>query len=223
MSITTKTPVDWRTPAGIPLTIVSSVLGANFMAQGNTGAVVATAVGYLAALALLLFWHPADRRRADPDPVRFTDDGPVTEFQGEYRFLSNFWPAEAAYDGIVYPTSEHAYQAAKTTESEIREAIRQAPRPGDAKNHGAGLEVRPGWTEGLDVAVMSEVVASKFLRDPELKEKLLGTGDRILIEGNRWHDNNWGSCLCGEPGCASPGRNKLGQVLMAVRATLQAV
>ena len=32
-------------------------------------------------------------------------------FQGEFRFLSNFWPAEITYENIVYPTTENAYQA----------------------------------------------------------------------------------------------------------------
>lgn len=38
----------------------------------------------------------------------------IDEFTGDYMFLSNFsrWPCY--YDGIIYPTSEHAFQAAKS-------------------------------------------------------------------------------------------------------------
>ena len=45
---------------------------------------------------------------------------------------------------------------------------------------------------------------------PELREKLLATGDEELIEGNWWNDKFWGVCK-GE-GC-----NMLGLILMEVR------
>ncbi|GAH15684.1 unnamed protein product, partial [marine sediment metagenome] len=54
----------------------------------------------------------------------------IQEFQGEYRFLSSFYPAEVELDGVTYPTVEHAFQAAKTLDSAQREFIRSAPRPG---------------------------------------------------------------------------------------------
>src|SRR4051812_21328901 len=44
----------------------------------------------------------------------------IAEFQGEYRFLSNFWPATVEFEGIRYPTAEHAYQAAKTLDAKER-------------------------------------------------------------------------------------------------------
>jgi hypothetical protein len=37
-------------------------------------------------------------------------------FHNEYRFLSNFYPAEVSFEGLVFPTVEHAYVAAKTTD-----------------------------------------------------------------------------------------------------------
>ena len=38
----------------------------------------------------------------------------IDSFQGEYRFLSNFWPCVVEYEGTEYPSVENAYQAAKT-------------------------------------------------------------------------------------------------------------
>ena len=38
----------------------------------------------------------------------------IDSFSGEYDFLSNFYSQEITYDGIKYPTNEHAFQAAKT-------------------------------------------------------------------------------------------------------------
>lgn len=37
----------------------------------------------------------------------------IKGFFGEYRFLSNFWPAKVFLDGEEYPSVENAYQAAK--------------------------------------------------------------------------------------------------------------
>jgi len=44
----------------------------------------------------------------------------INTFRGKYRFLSNFYYAEVNYEGIRYPTVEHAYQAAKTLSTDIR-------------------------------------------------------------------------------------------------------
>jgi len=51
----------------------------------------------------------------------------INEFQGQYRFLSNFWflPNGIEYEGKIYKTVEHAYQAAKFTDKKIREEIRE--------------------------------------------------------------------------------------------------
>jgi hypothetical protein len=49
----------------------------------------------------------------------------ISSFSGEYRWLSNFWiaPIIPFNDNISYPSSEHAYQAAKTQNLEIRKTI----------------------------------------------------------------------------------------------------
>lgn len=38
----------------------------------------------------------------------------INSFSGSHAFLSNFESAPIFYDGLSYPTVEHAYQAAKT-------------------------------------------------------------------------------------------------------------
>ena len=37
----------------------------------------------------------------------------ITIFDGEYAFLSNFYPSVFEWHGVVYPTVEHFFQAAK--------------------------------------------------------------------------------------------------------------
>ena len=42
---------------------------------------------------------------------------------------------------------------------------------------------------------MYDILKKKF-SDDDLKARLLLTGDKKLIEGNKWHDNFWGNCTC---------------------------
>lgn len=64
---------------------------------------------------------------------------PIAQFQGEYRFLSNFAPCTVTYDGVEYPSVEHAYQAAKCVHPEDR-AIILAGHAGQAKRMGTVVE-----------------------------------------------------------------------------------
>jgi ribA/ribD-fused uncharacterized protein len=133
---------------------------------------------------------------------------PITSFTGKYRFLSNFYYAPVILDGEVYPTVEHAYQAAKRTDPEYRQLIRICDKPGDAKRLGRNKQ-GPDWkTKSLDI--MLNLLRQKF-KNPDLKRYLLNTEDAELIEGNTWNDTFWGQCPVGV------GENHLGKLLIQVR------
>lgn len=136
----------------------------------------------------------------------------IDRFRGEYWFLSNFYPCEIFYEGDVYPSVEHAYQAAKTEDSEERSKIRNARTPGEAKRLGKSVTLREDWEE-RKLAVMSFLVWQKFVKNPYLCALLLDTGFTTLVEGNSWGDTFWGKCR-GE------GKNWLGVILMLVRSSL---
>lgn len=153
----------------------------------------------------------------------------IEHFAGEYFFLSNFYPSEVRFEEAVYPTIEHAFQAAKTLSPEERLPFQQADvPPGKTKRMGRQLTLRPDW-EAVKEEVMLSLLRYKFSdAHSELCELLKGTGDTELIEGNLWHDQIWGDCYCnlGEDGCLSgtakpscieSGQNKLGKLLMKVR------
>ena len=142
----------------------------------------------------------------------------ITEFDGKYAFLSNFYHAPFTYDGIIYPTNEHFFQAMKTLDQEKRKQIAEAKTPGVAKRMGRQVQLRKDWEE-VKYTAMRVGVERKFDAHPGLAEKLIATGDAILIEGNSWHDNTWGSCFC--PKCAAiAGKNWLGEILMERRKEL---
>jgi len=136
-------------------------------------------------------------------------------FRNEYFFLSNFHPASFSYGGIAWTTSEHAYQAYKTTDTAMRHFISRLERPEEAKFHGKSLEIRDGWLY-MRVPVMLSILQAKFFQNKDLAEKLLATGDIPLVESNTWHDNFWGRCSCGRCATAT-GVNALGLALMEVR------
>jgi ribA/ribD-fused uncharacterized protein len=144
---------------------------------------------------------------------------PITSFRGDHRYLSNFYSSPITFDNQSWPTAEHLYQALKTTDAETRETIRQLSTPREAKLLGQIVALRPDW-DNVKFTYMLQVVRLKFHRNPELRAKLLATGDAEIVEGNIWHDNLWGDCSC-ERCQYIPGLNRLGKILMQVRAELR--
>jgi len=137
----------------------------------------------------------------------------INQFQGEYRFLSNFWPAKVIFNGITFPTVEHAYQAAKTTDKEEQLKIAKLPLPDQAKRAGRKVKMQPGFDK-IKLKIMEDLVRQKFQNHKQLKEKLLATGDAVLVEGNWWGDTYWGVCR-------GRGENHLGRILMKIRSELK--
>ena len=142
----------------------------------------------------------------------------INYFDGEFDFLSNFYPSMITDGEIWFPTVEHYYQAAKAKNKEDYKAIAAAPTPGKAKKLGREAEMRTDWEEVKD-DIMLEALRQKF-NHKLLKEKLLATGEEGLEEGNYWHDNIWGKCYCVE--CQNTvGQNKLGKMLMKIREEIK--
>lgn len=132
----------------------------------------------------------------------------ITSFSGKYEFLSNFYYSPVTYEGITYPTVEHAFQAAKTFDVTERRRISEMKTPGMAKRAGRRVLLRKDW-EAVKFDIMKTLVTQKF-EDEKLKQLLLDTGDEELVEGNTWHDTCWGVCN-------GVGQNNLGKILMSVR------
>lgn len=133
----------------------------------------------------------------------------IAAFNGEFRWLSNFWPVFiTCADGITYPSSEHAYMASKTLDMGIRREVATLKTAGDAKRFGRKIKLRADW-EQVKRNEMLSVLRLKF-QDPLLRIKLINTGDARLVECNTWGDTYWGVCN-------GQGQNVLGQLLMLVR------
>lgn len=137
----------------------------------------------------------------------------IKSFRGDFAFLSNFYPCMVEYEGVTFPSSEHAFQAAKTLDINERMNFRYCESPALAKSLGRKVKLRPDWDDIRD-DVMYQVVKSKFTRNEHLKEKLLATGDALLEEGNNHGDRYWGTV-------GGVGNNQLGKTLMRVRKELR--
>lgn len=132
----------------------------------------------------------------------------IDSFKGDYFFLSNFYEARVIYNGIEFPTSEHAYQAAKSNDEKIWRFFSRIETPGEAKRLGRMIDLRPDW-EDAKILIMKQILISKF-SNRALMERLKATGDTELIEGNSWGDQFWGVCN-------GKGKNMLGKLLMKIR------
>lgn len=132
----------------------------------------------------------------------------IDSFSGEYAFLSNFYCKPFTYSDRVWPTAEHAYQAAKTHVAREYENIAIASSPSKAKAYGRCCTLRPDWDDVKD-KIMKSILRKKF-SVPVLRDMLISTGDAMLVEGNNWGDTYWGICR-------GKGKNRLGIILMEVR------
>ena len=140
----------------------------------------------------------------------------IDSFRGEYAFLSNFFPCYVRYEGLEYPTVEHAFQAAKTLDITQRQCFQVCRSPADAKHLGRKVKLREDW-EQIKIEVMRQLVRDKFTRNMstvDIKKLLLDTGDAYLEEGNNHKDRFWGTVN-------GQGQNWLGKILMEIREELK--
>ena len=114
----------------------------------------------------------------------------ISEFRGEYYFLSNFYSAPVTYNGMCFENNEAAFQAAKCPER-MTEFCRL--NPSEAKRLGRRVKLRGDW-EAVKDTVMYEICKAKFSQNPDLADQLVATKDAELIEGNTWGDRIWGVC-----------------------------
>jgi N-glycosidase YbiA len=134
----------------------------------------------------------------------------IDSFKGNYLYLSNF---AVAYffdkKGREWKSTEHYYQAMKSTDWNDQKNIRLAATPYKSKQLGKKVKLRPDWEE-VKEAVMMDALLYKFSQNEVLRIRLLRTGNAMLVEGNTWGDRYWGVC-------DGKGKNRLGICLMKVR------
>lgn len=139
-------------------------------------------------------------------------DAPIVGFRGDYYFLSNFFKCPVKYCGLTYRNSEAAFQAQKCLNSEDCESYTELSGT-EAKNRGGKVKLTPHW-ENMKQKYMYDICKAKFEQNPDIRQKLLDTGNRHLEECNTWNDRYWGTVN-------GKGENNLGKILMRIRDELR--
>ncbi len=137
-----------------------------------------------------------------------------------YGAFSNLYRREIEFEGEKFATSEHAYQAGKARKPEVRKWLMEAPSPALLAMAAHGLyvwDINSDWSK-IKFNRMKRVLLAKFTQHEDLKQLLLSTGTARLVESATV--DNAVNRLWGEVN--GVGKNKLGELLMEVRAELAA-
>jgi ribA/ribD-fused uncharacterized protein len=117
------------------------------------------------------------------------------------------------YNGLVFRSVEHAFQAQKTTNPSIRQYASKIHSPVDVKRYMRTVELRLDWEE-VKLGIMEDLERIKYTKNPALKILLLDTNDKEIIEENDWCDDYWGVYK-------GKGKNHLGKIIMKIRSEIK--
>jgi ribA/ribD-fused uncharacterized protein len=152
-------------------------------------------------------------------------DGSITK-----TCCSQWFAASFTLENVHYPTAEHYMMAEKArlfNDLATLQKILAVPHPHAAKALGREVQnFHPALWEEQRCQIVVRGNLAKFSQHSQLKNFLLNTGDRILVEASPI-DKIWGIGLAADSPAAErpdrwPGLNLLGFALMAVRHQLQA-
>lgn len=158
--------------------------------------------------------------RKPAKPVKQADIPFYRANEKPYGAFSNLFRRSMEFEGRVYPTAEHAYQAGKARRDEVREWILSAPTPSLVAMAAHGLytwDIVPEWSR-TKFERMRKVLSAKFNQHEDLKKLLLSTGNARLVEAGRTDNavnRTWGEVN-------GKGSNMLGVLLMEVREEIRA-
>jgi len=133
--------------------------------------------------------------------------------RGGHRCFSNFSNHPIESYGMVWPTSEHLFQAMKflPTDPDWFLTIQRAGTPAEAKRKGRSKRhpIRDDW-EAVKDDIMKDILRLKVQQHKDVRDILLDTGEQELIEAAP-RDYYWGE------GADGTGRNRLGILWMEIR------
>ena len=159
----------------------------------------------------------------------YTEDPNIIAFQGAGDILSNFFPCRIQLWGMIFHSSEQAYQWRKAVlwhMDQIADQIMAAPTARDVKLLcSRALRGPPGNHDELKLSVMREVLQAKAFCVPAYAE-LLMRANPLTVFGEATTDVFWATGLTREEtqrtaAARWPGKNVLGQLHREVVSALQ--
>jgi ribA/ribD-fused uncharacterized protein len=135
----------------------------------------------------------------------------------QYKCFASFSHHSFTLDGKEWGSVNHYFQANKFEDEEMIERIRAAPTSFQASHVGKNRSypIKKNWDD-MREDVMLKATLAKFQQNSDVKDVLLGTGDKHILCVNH-EDGFWGDGV----GCNGRHLNKMGSVLERVRATLR--
>ena len=142
----------------------------------------------------------------------------------DYKWLSTFNKGEPFnYEGLTYPTVEHAFHAQKVTDDKKEKYQKlftsSEIEPNEAKKMGGkkyfeenNFTLRNDW-DNVKLNIMEEIIREYYLNNPDMLKKLKQTGTKELVHTGFRIDDYWG-VKKGE------GKNYHGKILMKIRNEL---
>jgi ribA/ribD-fused uncharacterized protein len=161
--------------------------------------------------------------------VHFWGHQPPRDGSVSQTCFSQWYEAPFEVDSEHYRTAEHFMMAEKARlfkDEDVRRQILGSANPGAAKTLGRNVK---GFVEAVWVQHRFDIVCranvAKFSQHAALRDYLIRTGNRILVEASPT-DRIWGIGLAAsDPGANNPnlwkGLNLLGFALMVTRDTLK--
>lgn len=140
---------------------------------------------------------------------------PINFLEHRFQYLSPFSAHRIEIWGEVFPTVEHAYQAARIGQGPEREAIKHASSPLAAWREGQKHKNNPALCVGSfdKDAIMEELFRAKMEQHQDIIDILRESGDRELRKVHE-QDAYWGTEKDGL------GKNQMGILWMKLRAEL---
>lgn len=153
------------------------------------------------------------KRYQNRDPGLETLGKVVGFYDREFYCFSNFSSFAVKWKGKLWPTSEHAYQAAHffKTAPALANKIHKAKSAYEAyklANLYADKD-QENWNE-IKITIMEDIVRHKLKQHSYIMHKLMQTGKRLIVEDSP-KDAFWGW------GPKRDGRNELGKIWMKLR------
>jgi ribA/ribD-fused uncharacterized protein len=134
---------------------------------------------------------------------------------GDYFYLSNAKKCEVCFEGVIYPSSENAYQASKIIPKEREHFLHLSAY--DSKKYWrnyTSMYTAEEW-DAIKYKNMYQVLYDKFSRNTDLGQLLKETKSKYIEETNHWQDTYYGVCYQ-----TKIGENNLGKILMDIRSRL---
>lgn len=141
----------------------------------------------------------------------------ITDFFNQNSFLNNDHICLVHYDGLLYASVTHAFQAARATSESLREQISNIHDIESMYEIVENLEDPPEWNKNR-VKIMEMLIRDKFRRNHILRERLGETGSALLQNSYQSEPNPsnlfWGTVN-------ERGENTIGKILMKIRSDIQ--